>query len=181
MTVPVPRTYVAAETVTAPILNGDVRDTFNFILAPPRAFAYRNADKSTTDGADTLFDLNAELYDPYATPAHDTATNNSRMVAAETGTYQVVCQATWASNATGRRQLQVRKNAAGSAAGGTQVAIQSAGAVGGGFATRVNVVVEVQLVATDYVEMFVLQNSGGALSVVGDQSSTFISVRWVAK
>lgn len=181
MAVPVPRTYVASEFETAAILNGDIRDTFNFILAPPRAFAYRTLDLSTTSGTDTVYDMTAELYDPYATPAHDNATNNSRMIAAETGIYTVLCQVTWASNATGRRQIQVRKNAAGASGGGTQVAIQNTPASPGGFATRLNIAVDVPMTATDYLEMFFLQDSTVALNVVGGQSSTFMSIRFVAK
>jgi hypothetical protein len=173
---------VASETVTATIMNGinGVRDAMNFLLSPPRAYAYRNADKSTTDAVDTLYDLNAELYDPYATPAHDTVTNNSRLVAAETGIYVCYAQATWQANATGRRRLSIRKNAAGSPTGGTEVGRLDVPVVPAGIHTNA-LSAPAQLSATDYVEMFVQQTSTGSLNVLTGIGISYLAFEWSTK
>jgi hypothetical protein len=173
---------VASETVTATIMNGinGVRDAMNFILSPPRAYAYRTADKSTTDAVDTLYDMDTELYDPYSTAAHDNATNNSRLVAAETGIYVCYAQMTWAANATGRRRLTIRKNSAGSSTGGTQVGRMDVPVVPAG--THSNVVAALaQLTAGDYVEMFGQQTSGGALNILTGVGNSYLAFEWSTK
>jgi len=180
MAVPSTPTWVPGPVGDA-TMNARVRDPLAFILSPPRAYAYRAADKSTTDAVDTLYDLDSELYDPYTPAAHDTATNNSRLVAAETGIYICYAQATWAANATGRRRLTVRKTAAGSATGGTQVARMDVPVVPAGTHTNV-LAAEVPMTATtDYLEMFVQQTSGGALNVLTGIGITFFAFRWGAK
>jgi len=179
MTVPTPATWVPG-TVGDATMNARIRDVFNFLLSPPRAYAYRNADKSTTDAVDTLYDLDAELYDPYATPAHDTATNNSRLVAAETGIYVCYAQATWAANATGRRRLTIRKNSAGSSTGGTQVGRLDIPVVPAGQHTSA-LAAPAQLTAGDYIEMFVQQTSGGALNVLTGIGISYLAFEWSKK
>ena len=161
-------------------LNLEIRDTANFLLAPPRCFAYRTADKSLTSGTITLYDMDAELYDPYTPAAHSTSVNNSRLAAAETGEYTVKAHVTWAANAAGSRSLQLRKNAAGSSVGGTLIldtgTLPSAGNVG-----FLLITVDVPLNANDYIELFVSQTSGGPLNVLAGSGNTFLSFRWVAK
>jgi len=180
MAVPVPRTYSASELVTSTILNADIRDINNFQLEPPRCYAYRNADKSTTDSAWPVYDMDLELYDPYSTPAHSLVTNNSRLIAAEPGIFDCKVQAKWAASATGSRRMQLRKNAGGVQTNGTLLfdtaALPSTGNIG-----FVHGSVEVQLNASDYIEMFTFQTSGGALNVIGGSGETFLSFRWAAK
>jgi len=179
MAVPTPATWVPG-TVGDATMNARIRDVFNFLLSPPRAYAYRNADKSLVSGTDTLYDCNAELYDPYTPAAHDTATNNSRLVAAETGIYICYAQATWAANATGRRRLSIRKNAAGSPTGGTEVGRLDVPVVPAG--THTNALsAPAQLTATDYVEMFVQQTSGGALDVLTGIGISYLAFAWDTK
>lgn len=178
MAVPVPRTYVASEFVTSTILNGDIRDVHNYLLEPPRCFAYRNADKSTSNGVMTPYDMDLELYDSHT--AHSTVTNNSRLIAPDPGIYGAKFQAKWAANVTGSRQVQIRKNAAGNPASGTLV-FETADEPSAGNIGFVNGTVDVQLSASDYIEMFTSQSSGGALNVLGGSGESYLSFMWMAK
>jgi hypothetical protein len=175
MATPVPRTWVSGEFVVSSFMNG-LRDALNYLLSPPRVKTFRSADKSTSSGVDTLYDMDSESYD--SNNAHSNVTNNSRLVAPETGLCHIIGVARWAANASGSRQLQVRSNAAGSAVGGTQLTsigtLPTSGSVG--FA---EVVADVVLNAGDYIEMFTNQ-SAGTLNVLGGVANTFLSMRWVA-
>ena len=182
MAVPTPRTWVASEFETAAIFNGDIRDTFNFLMQPPRAFAYRTGALTLTTATWTLIGLDAEIYDPYATPAHDNTTNNSRMVAAETGLYVVNLKIRFNGGAgmVGNRFFELRKNAAGSQVAGTLVTTQVVGAVITN-STTINETVEVQLNATDYLELFGQHTQGANLGLTTGSDSTFLQMRWVSK
>jgi hypothetical protein len=122
-----------------------------------------------------------ELYDPYATPAHDNATNNSRLVAAESGLYAITGHITWAPDATGVRFADIRKNANAVQTGGTELEQVTIGAASAGLSTRILVYVEATLDAGDYVEMFGQQTSGGTLSAIGGQADSFLLFRWLSK
>jgi hypothetical protein len=153
--VPSPMTWTAA-LVTVANLNTEIRDTANFLLNPPRCYAYRSTDKSTANGDTVPYDMNLEAYDSHG--AHSNVTNNSRLTAPEAGLYSVKCQAKWAANATGSRRLQVRKNADGDPLSGSLVFdtanLPSSGNIG--FAEGS---VDVQLVAGDRLELFTQQTS----------------------
>jgi hypothetical protein len=111
---------------------------------------------------------------------HSTASNQSRIIAAETGLYTIKAHARFAANATGARGINIRKNAAGDQTLGTDLfftfSLPSSGNIGYVFGS-----VDVQLNATDYIEMFVNQSSGGALNLLGGVTESFMSARWVSK
>jgi hypothetical protein len=181
MAVPVPRTWVASEFETATIFNGDHRDSLNFLLAPPRCHAYRSAAGShVLNGNWDVVALDGELYDPYATPAHDNATNNSRLVAAETGLYKGVAAVGFVANATGHRGIKIRKNAAGSDASGTEVTSTLTAAFAT-FGWQFTMPFQVQLNANDYIELFAYQSSGGNLGYLENASRLYLMFKWDSK
>ncbi len=51
-TVPSPKTWVALEDVTAAEMNLELRDAINFLLSPPRVWAYRTALLTLTNNVD---------------------------------------------------------------------------------------------------------------------------------
>jgi hypothetical protein len=110
--------------------------------------------------------------DVYDTDAfHNPASNNSRITipAGLGGYYQVYGQVGWADNATGRRLLYLRKN--------NNVIYYSEGfASGSGLNSTLSVMVVVELAASDYLELFVFQNSGTSVNILGDSSNTFFGV-----
>jgi len=152
-------------------------------MEPPRVYAYHTAGSALTDGAWTVISLGGELYDSYPTAGHDTATNNSRVHARETGLYAIACQVR-TSDLTGTIcQFQVRKNAAGLDTGGTRVFLQSQDGAGGGEVTELGRSVDYPLTNGDYVELFIRVNTGANpnASLGAGADATFLSIRWGAK
>lgn len=104
---------------------------------------------------------NTQLFDTDQDDAlgfHDTAANTSRLTvpAGRAGLYLLAANVQFATNATGARFVRLLLN------GTNQVAIFNSPAVGG-FATRALVVALRRLVAGDYLEVQVYQDSGAAL------------------
>jgi hypothetical protein len=176
MAVPSEHTVAVGDKVTASLWNGDVRDGVNFLLSPPRVSVSNTAAHSHTSGTSLLLTWDTEAWD--TDTMHSTVTNTSRLTAVTAGTYQVVARLAVAANATGIRSLDVRKNAAGVAAGGTRVGYDSQTPVTGAV-TSVAVICDVALAANDYIECFGFQTSGGALSDDATAGLTFVQMRWV--
>jgi hypothetical protein len=123
-------------------------------------------------GATLAFDT--EHYDTAS--MHDNATNNSRLTAPVTGIYAVTAEVDWTSNATGTRELTLMKN------GSTFIADDDTDGISVVFGGQSqSVTAQVRLVAGDYVEVGVLQTSGGSLNVMsaGETSPEF-SLTWLA-
>lgn len=184
-TIPTQSAFTAGATLTATQMN-QMRAVDNFWSSPPKAYAYAGTGTSLANSTTTLigFDTNvvivANNYDGGGDATqHDTATNNSRFVARTSGKYRLICQAQFASNATGNRVLNIKKNAAGNFASGTLMFVVSQGAVNG-TSTSVNLTTPAfPLTAGDYLEMFCSQSSGGALQC-GGSTDTYISLELVA-
>ncbi|MGL4257028.1 MAG: hypothetical protein ACRCSL_11895, partial [Microbacterium sp.] len=86
----------------------------------------------------------------------------------------------FASNSTGYRSANIRKNAGGVFGSGPSLYVSSEAAVNGG-STTLPIAFDAQLTAGDYIEMFGYQTSGGALNInAGGLGSCFFSMRWVA-
>jgi hypothetical protein len=118
--------------------------------------------------------FNTERYDTAS--IHDNATNNSRLTAPVTGIYAVTAEVDWTPNATGTRELTLMKN------GSTFIADDDRDGISVVFGGQSqSVTAQVRLVAGDYVEVGVLQTSGGSLNVMsaGETSPEF-SLTWLA-
>jgi hypothetical protein len=180
MAVPAPRTWVAGETETATIFNGDHRDSLTFLLAPPRVSVYRSAATSPANATWTLVAWDAEEYDPYSTPMHSLVSNISRLTAPEDGIYVIYVNIEWAANATGDRGFDLRKNSADSNSGGTRIRFAAQDAPGT-LSGSTPSTIEEPFNAGDYAQVFVWQNSGGGLALgTGNDSSQF-QMRWQSK
>jgi hypothetical protein len=83
---------------------------------------------------------------------------NDRITIGQAGFYTISANVGFASNSTGRRLVQIYVN--GADRGGVQIAALS------GATTILSVSTNVYLAATDYVEVFAAQTSGGALNTV---------------
>ncbi len=179
-TLPVPRTYVASENLTATILNGTtgIKGPLDFLLSPPRCGAYQTASTNmATSGVGAVILWDTELYDTDS--IHSTVTNTSRFTSATTGLYRVHGSLGFAANATGYRSVNVRKNAAGASGGGTSVGVFRVPATAT-LSTLVPFSCSVQLTAGDYIEVFGAQASGGALATDPGVGNSSIYVEWIA-
>jgi hypothetical protein len=126
------------------------------------ARVYHNANQSIANNTLTALALNQERYDDAA--FHDTVTNNSRLTipAGMGGKYSITGHVDWAANAdANERSVAIRLN------GTIYIAFQSVPSINSAsVSTRLSVATIYELAATDYVELVVRQQSGGALNLL---------------
>jgi hypothetical protein len=151
-----------------------------FLRSPPRVSAYRSADGSTTNVTWAAPGWDSEVYDDATYPSHDTASNNTRLTAPVDGVFQVSYSIVWVSNATGVRTIKWKRNAAGVESAGTLIIQNQITAVNGADTFQTGTF-DTSLTATDYLEIFIFQNSGGNLSIRGGSGNSQLSWRWVAE
>jgi hypothetical protein len=140
---------------------------------------YSSTTQSPATATFTLQGWDSEVAD--SDSLHSNVTNNSRITVPCAGTFLVSAAVQFVANATGVRAIQIRKNAAGSNAGGTSVAQWNTGLASTTAGTTALGCKDIVLASGDYLEAFVYQNSGGALSTVAGDAFTYMSVRLVAK
>ena len=133
--------------------------------------AYRaTSSQSIATATETAVQLNAESYD--VSGWHDNATNNTRVTPGKTGYFEVHAGTRFAANGTGARSLRVKKN------GTTRVLLGGPEPTVG--ASEVHVVNASDTIrldnASDYLELYAYQTSGGNLDVAADDSASFLTV-----
>lgn len=133
----------------------------------PQARVYNDANFSLgTSGGFAAVTFNQERYD--SGDLHSASANTSRLTAPITGLYSGGCSVSFASNATGRREVVIQLNATTNIAWDVRAAVNGA-------STKVVVPFEYQLTAGDFLEVVCMQTSGGALNVeaAGNYSPEF--------
>lgn len=123
----------------------------------PQARVFNSANIAITTGTVTALTFDSERYDNGS--LHSTSANTSRLTAPITGLYMIGGHVRFAANATGTRQVLIRLN------GATFLEPDSKANLGAGAAVDFTVTTAYQLVAGDYVELIVFQDSGGNLNV----------------
>jgi hypothetical protein len=170
MAVPVPRTWVVGEVVTAAYMNG-VRDALNYLLAPPLVDLSQNVAQSLPNNSLTAVAWDTEGYDSDGT--HSTVTNTTRITFITPGWYQYDGAITFDANTTGYRLAAAYKNAVTYKTGGRLPPSSSQ--------TSIPVSGSMSVVAGDYLEIYALQSSGGALNTfTSNNFRSFCTVRWVS-
>jgi hypothetical protein len=119
----------------------------------------RTTAQSISNGSFTAITFDAESLDTDA--FHSTVTNTSRITipSGKDGKYLIFGQANFNANGTGRRIVRVYKN------GANQSASEAEGTASASAYPSVSPTLILSLVATDYIELFVYQDSGGSLDV----------------
>lgn len=128
----------------------------------PAVRAYRSTNQSISNNTATAIALDSERYDQAggaSSNQHDTVTNNSRLTCRYAGVYIIGGNARFAANATGHRYAAVRLN------GTTIIGEDGRGNAGASVETIVPITTLWALAVTDYVELVVVQGSGGSLNV----------------
>ena len=154
-----------------------LRDALAFWQSPPAALISGNAGQSTTSGAYLLVAFPTTSYN-----TDSMVTSTSRITIQTPGRYAIASKLTFAANATGIRRIMIRKNAAGSSTGGTELYTETAQAItAAGIKTPVSIPAgpEFQLAAGDTIEVFAFQNSGAALTLDTRTGAIYLSVRLV--
>ena len=164
-----PGLSVANANIANTVQNGSI-GTGQLAASIPAVRVTRTTDQSIANNAGTPLAFDSERYDTAA--MHDNATNNSRLTAPVAGIYAVTVEIDWLFNATGIRNLELRRN------GATPIATQTVSPPPTG---DQEVTTQVRLGAGEFVEASVQQNSGGSLSVSkANEYSPEFSMTWLA-
>ncbi|MDH6116920.1 hypothetical protein ABH930_000339 [Kitasatospora sp. GAS204A] len=172
LAVPAPPIRAAGSRVTATTYEADITDAVNFLANPPIFEGYQSAAQSIPNTTLTAIGINTTLTDTYT--GHDNVTNNSRYTCqlAVPGWYLVIVSLGFVASATGSRLIEIHKN-------GTAIKLIQSGTDCSH--TDINAAIQctaiIQLVATDYVEGYAYQSSGGALNT--NPGNCGMSVIWL--
>ena len=129
----------------------------------PCARVTRSAAKSINDSSDTAIDFDQQRFMTDA--IHSVSSNNTRLTVPYTGRYYIGASIEWAANATGVRRMLIKLN------GSTIIAglLTDGSAADNGFMT---ISTFFALSKSNYVELYVRQDSGGALNVNASGNNT---------
>ena len=147
----------------------------------PAVMATSVLDTSLTAAPWTNMLFASEEYDTGA--MHSTVTNTGRLTVVDAGLYQVTASVNLNAYAAGTKScgLMLRKNAAASPSGGTLIAYSmsmlSTNAV---FVSASELNTHVRLAAADYLELFVMQDSGAALVLKGSVLAHRFGALWMS-
>lgn len=179
-TIPTFPTFTAGEIPTAAKLTS-IKTAGDFWGLTPRAGVHSNTGQSIANNVYVLFTAwDGEAFDVVQsgdTEMHSTTTNPERVYIRTAGRYQISGQVTFEPNATGIRGLQVRLNSAGNVASGTTMYVTNQGTLSTGRTSVPIAPIIRPFVAGDYLEVFVTQNSGGALLTTTGAGFTFFQVK----
>lgn len=125
------------------------------------ALVSKSASQTLTTGVSTAINFNAESYDTDS--IHDNVTNNTRLTV-PTGVTKVrlIGSATFAANATGVRQLLIRKNNSSFIGRHYGYDNDPQGSIVSSLSAHTSIV---EVTGGDYFELHAYQNSGGNLDV----------------
>jgi len=156
--------WVAGRIPTAAQFNDDIRDAINFFKTPPRAQATHNATISRPNRTSwSVIPWNTTVTETDGSSMHNPGSNaGQRLVAQSAGYYYCWCNLTWEDHTAqpfdGTRGCAIRKNSAGSAAGGELVGIDQrhckTNAIGSHGASQQGCDGYVFLAVNDYIEAF---------------------------
>jgi hypothetical protein len=169
MTVPyaAPPTAVAGQPLAAADWNTKIRDSLESIARPPHCLVYRNTAQLVGNaGLSTVVFLGASAQ----TDVFWAAPNPSRMTcpAGLAGKYLFQACPNWDISGPGGRYIACLKNGAG------VWSVNDGGSAAWYIQQQINCTVD--LVAGDYVELGVYQNSGAALNLKGDVYAIYASL-----
>jgi hypothetical protein len=167
-TIPVPRTWVNGEFETDTIMNGStgIRDAMNFLLSPPVCQVRRTTGQSIPSATPTPIAFDAEDEDNDG--IHSLVTNTSRLTIVTPGWYNVSGMVPYSANGTGGRECRIVKNGVvNGVLGGRVLGPIPSGSID----TCVPIhAIEVQCVAGDFLELYAVQTTGGALTTTATNS-----------
>jgi hypothetical protein len=137
----------------------------------PQARVYNSVDVVIGNNAVTAVTFNSERWDEGA--LHSTSSTTSRLTAPITGLYQIHAHIRLAANSTGVREAHLRVN------GTTFIDYRNEPTPSATQPTIFGLGTQYRLLAGDYVEVTVYQNSGGNLNVTaaGNSSPEFAMCR----
>lgn len=124
---------------------------------------YNSTPQTIHTASGTALSFDSAVYDtgPYASGAHPTRLSFSSIGG---GYFEIGAAISWAANTSGYRQMYVLLNGTTVLAAKTQPPPSDASAP-----TQMTISTDYQMQASDYVEVIVLQTSGGDLAIAASQ------------
>ena len=172
-----PPSFTSGDTLTAANMN-IITDDLKFLKNVDRARVYKSAAQTVAASAWEHLSFDSEDYDTNS--LHSTSSNTQRITAAVDGWYVACLQVSFAASATGRRDIQIRKNDSSTdGSAGSRWGRVTLGALGGADSTIMQCQAYLYLSATDYVKGCAWQNSGGGLDVESGSAGTWFSLTWL--
>lgn len=154
---PIPYTWNVGDVATASLLNAQIRDTANFLLALPGCAIRQTASQTLSSTVWAPIAMDTTDYDPWG--GHSNTTNNSRFTCQIAARYVILGALSMASSTAGAIR------AATIALNGSRNSIWGSGpGIGGGNFTNLLCARTAYLNVGDYVELHGMQDSGGNLS-----------------
>jgi uncharacterized protein (DUF885 family) len=139
----------------------------NDVSYAPCVRVYHNTTQSITSATETSVAFNSERFDQAGNAAdtmHDNVTNNSRLTARYAGVYQITAHIDWNTIPTPSTVLRIRKN-------GTDYLATLQFVAGTALDARQQIITTMaSLAVNDYVEVRVIQTSGGAVTIVASDT-----------
>jgi hypothetical protein len=155
------------------MLQAGVGDVLNFLLNPPGCQVRRTTAQSIPNNTVTAISFDTEDFD--SDTMHDPASNPTRLTCQTPGRYLAVGSIPYDTGTTGNREARLAKNGSDISGGRALIA-----APGGAALLIVTPVIEVSLVAGDFLELRALQTNGGALTTTAVNSVfPMFRARWV--
>lgn len=167
-TVPVTRTWVAGEVVTASYMNNNITAPIGWLLAPAICRVRQTVAQSLPNNTQTALTFDSEDVD--STGMHSTVSNTDRMAAVYPGWYRTGGGASIANAAISTARAALWDVNGTSLNGSTAQVPPSASGITGVAARSILVYLNVG----DYLRLKAFQNSGGAVNTSGtttEQSS----------
>ncbi len=170
-TIPSPPTFAVLQKLTAALMNTNVRDSVNFLIAPPLCVVTHSTTQTLTTSTNTPIVFDTEATDTDG--MHSTVSNTSRLTAVTAGYYILTGHIPFASNATGSRHAWISINGAA-----TRIAWTGVPAISG-LVTSVGASGSVFLNVGDYAELMGYQSSGAGLATDTTTGSARFTALWV--
>lgn len=186
-TLPAQDSYTAGVPVTAPVLNKNIRDAVNFLLAPPQALLTRSTSWTVTSASNPrlITEWNSEIVDTDG--MWNPTPNPSRITAQTPGLYELTIYVHYPSALNGASGIVICGIELNSNGGIWSAAPESRIGEdvrpidnGGGSGTSTSLVVEQYMNAGDYVEFYTGQSSGSTATMGTGTFSVFAAARLVA-
>lgn len=169
---------LASSGVNGNVLTVDTSTSTGLKWAAPSSPSFvgvslNSAGQTISSGTDTVRNFNSEFFDTDG--YHDNSTNNSRITipSGKGGKYLIIAASVWAPNSTSFRRLRVRKN------GSTLLASYDISAGNGGSGDTYYLSTIKDLVATDYIEVTLRQDTGGNLTSEGGEGYTYFAAYYL--
>jgi hypothetical protein len=172
--VPLPRTWVAGEVLTASNFNTYLTGVLSYLEYPPYCEAYETSNQTFgTSGTNFATTFSLEVTDN--TGMHSTVTNTSRFTAVYPGFYLAGGQTSFAANGTGNRASRLAVNGVVGADGVILTAAAAANAMSVPVSAR-----SYFLNTGDYLEVYSWQTSTASLTSGGATINPCLSALWIS-